>query len=159
MGTPPVTADEGSVHEIPDVRVVRDKWFLGIVAERQWNALQAADQLKVIEFEVQPPFSVKRPLSWVGPEGALASPGNPTTSPTSFWPRRQSRRCSTASRHCLPRTCATRLARRSSRAKRSNIDLDCFVAFGSSQLTFRLRYPKGPRDIAVVKAAAKRMGW
>jgi CO/xanthine dehydrogenase Mo-binding subunit len=45
------------------------------------------------------------------------------------------------------------------RAQRSNLDRDCFVAFGSSQLAFRLRYLKAPRDIAVVKAAAERAKW
>jgi nicotinate dehydrogenase subunit B len=41
----------------------------------------------------------------------------------------------------------------------SNLDRDCVVAFGSSQLAFRLRYLKEPRDIAVVKAAVERAGW
>jgi nicotinate dehydrogenase subunit B len=45
------------------------------------------------------------------------------------------------------------------RARRSNLDQDCFVAFGSSQLAFRLRYLTAPRDIAVVKVAAERAGW
>jgi nicotinate dehydrogenase subunit B len=45
------------------------------------------------------------------------------------------------------------------RAQRSNLDRDYFVAFGSSQLAFRLRYLKAPRDIAVVKAAAERANW
>jgi nicotinate dehydrogenase subunit B len=36
---------------------------------------------------------------------------------------------------------------------------DCFVASGSSQLAFRLRYLKAPRDIAVVKAAAEHANW
>jgi hypothetical protein len=44
------------------------------------------------------------------------------------------------------------------RAQRSNLDRDCVVAFGSSQLAFRLRYLKEPRDIAVVKAAAEAAG-
>jgi nicotinate dehydrogenase subunit B len=45
------------------------------------------------------------------------------------------------------------------RAQRRNLNRDCFVAFGSSQLAFRLRYLKAPRDIAVVKAAAEHAGW
>ena len=48
---------------------------------------------------------------------------------------------------------------RSLRAQRSNLDRDCCVAFGSSQLAFRLRYLTAPRDIAVVKAAAERANW
>ena len=46
-------------------------------------------------------------------------------------------------------------AARQSRA----LDRDCFVAFGPSQLAFRLRYLKTPRDIAVVKAAAEHAEW
>jgi nicotinate dehydrogenase subunit B len=45
------------------------------------------------------------------------------------------------------------------RAQRSNLDRDCVVPFGSSQLAFRLRYLKEPRHIAVVKAGAERAGW
>jgi nicotinate dehydrogenase subunit B len=44
-------------------------------------------------------------------------------------------------------------------AKQSDADRDCLVAFGSSQLAFRLRYLKEPRDIAVVKVAAEAAGW
>jgi nicotinate dehydrogenase subunit B len=46
-----------------------------------------------------------------------------------------------------------------SEAKQSHADRDCFVACGSSQLAFRLRYLKTPRDIAVVKAVAERAKW
>src|SRR5271157_1900402 len=47
-------------------------------------------------------------------------------------------------------------AAKQSRAFCCRADRDCFVTFGSSQLAFRLRYLKAPRDIAVVKAAAER---
>ncbi len=50
-------------------------------------------------------------------------------------------------------------AAKQSRAFCCLADRDCFVASGSSQLAFRLRYLKAPRDIAVVKAAAERAGW
>ena len=50
-------------------------------------------------------------------------------------------------------------ATKQSRAFRRLADRDCFVASGSSQLAFRLRYLKAPRDIAVVKATAERAGW
>ena len=52
----PVEVDEGSVRDIPGVRVVRDKGFLGIVAEQEWDAVQAAERLKVTWSEVPPPF-------------------------------------------------------------------------------------------------------
>jgi CO/xanthine dehydrogenase Mo-binding subunit len=62
MVRPPIASavslavDEGSVHDIPGVRVVRDKGFLGVVAEREWDAVQAAERLQVTWSETQPPF-------------------------------------------------------------------------------------------------------
>jgi hypothetical protein len=38
-GTLPVAVDDGSVHDLPGVRVIRDKGFIGIVAEREWDAV------------------------------------------------------------------------------------------------------------------------
>jgi nicotinate dehydrogenase subunit B len=55
-GAVPVAVDEGSVRDIPGVRVVHDQGFLGIVAEREWDAVQAAERLKVTWSEVSPPF-------------------------------------------------------------------------------------------------------
>ena len=55
-GAVPLAVDEGSVRDIPDVRVVRDQGFLGIVAEREWDAVQAAERLKVTWSEAAPPF-------------------------------------------------------------------------------------------------------
>jgi CO/xanthine dehydrogenase Mo-binding subunit len=52
----PGAVDEGSVRNIPGVRVVHDKGFLGIVAEREWDAVQAAERLKVTWSEPAPPF-------------------------------------------------------------------------------------------------------
>jgi hypothetical protein len=52
----PLAVDEGSVRDIPGIRVVRDKGFLGIVAEREWDAVQAAERLKVTWSEASPPF-------------------------------------------------------------------------------------------------------
>lgn len=39
--------DESSIKDIPGVRVVRKGGFIGIVAEREWDAVKAAQQLKV----------------------------------------------------------------------------------------------------------------
>src|SRR6516162_663303 len=55
-GAVPIVVDESSVRDIPGVRVVRDKGFLGIVAEREWDAVQAAERLRVTWSEVTPPF-------------------------------------------------------------------------------------------------------
>ena len=54
------------------------------------------------------------------PATASACRRSPTSSPTSGWPGRRSRRCSTAPRRCAARICAIRSDRRStSRANRS----------------------------------------
>src|SRR6266404_7526425 len=55
-GAVPLAVDEGSVRDIPGVRVVHDKGFLGIVAEREWDAVQAAERLAVTWSEPAPPF-------------------------------------------------------------------------------------------------------
>jgi len=52
----PVAVDESSVRDIPRVRVVRDKGFIGILAEREWDAVQAAERLQVTWSEAAPPF-------------------------------------------------------------------------------------------------------
>src|SRR5438094_2468775 len=55
-GAVPLAVDESSVRDIPDVRVVRDKGFLGLVAEREWDAVQAAERLQVTWSDPPPPF-------------------------------------------------------------------------------------------------------
>ena len=42
-----VTIDESSIKDIPGVQIVRRKNFVGVVAEREWDAVRAARQLKV----------------------------------------------------------------------------------------------------------------
>src|SRR5581483_1655345 len=42
-----LTVDESSIRSIPGARVVRKGDFLGVVAEREWDAVRAAQQLKV----------------------------------------------------------------------------------------------------------------
>ncbi|MBV8824388.1 MAG: xanthine dehydrogenase family protein molybdopterin-binding subunit [Hyphomicrobiales bacterium] len=46
-GSEPVKVDEASIKDIPGARVVWQKGFLGVVAEREWDAIQAAEKLKV----------------------------------------------------------------------------------------------------------------
>ena len=55
-GSVPVKVDESSVKDIPGVRVVWDKGFLGVVADREWDAIQAAEKLKVEWSDTPPPF-------------------------------------------------------------------------------------------------------
>jgi CO/xanthine dehydrogenase Mo-binding subunit len=46
-GCNPVSVDESSIKAIPGTRVVREKDFLAVVAEREWDAVRAAENLKV----------------------------------------------------------------------------------------------------------------
>jgi CO/xanthine dehydrogenase Mo-binding subunit len=46
-GCTPVTVDEGSIRGIPGARVVREKDYIAVVAEREWDAVRAAESLKV----------------------------------------------------------------------------------------------------------------
>src|ERR1700726_879187 len=55
-GATPVSVDESSVKDIPGVKVVREKDFLGIVADTEWNAIKAAQALKVEWTQAQPAF-------------------------------------------------------------------------------------------------------
>src|SRR3954462_4788378 len=40
-GAVPVKVDESSIKDIPGAKVVRDKAFLGVVADKEWDAIQA----------------------------------------------------------------------------------------------------------------------
>ena len=55
-GSVPVKVDEASVKDIPGAKVVWDKGFLGVVADKEWDAIQAADKLEVEWSQAQPPF-------------------------------------------------------------------------------------------------------
>ncbi len=55
-GAVPVNVDESSIKDIPGARVVWDKGFLGVVADKEWDAIQAAQKLKVEWSKVEPPF-------------------------------------------------------------------------------------------------------
>jgi CO/xanthine dehydrogenase Mo-binding subunit len=46
-GCTPVAVDESSIRGIPGARVVREKDYLAVVAEREWDAVRAAEALKV----------------------------------------------------------------------------------------------------------------
>ncbi|HET7911618.1 MAG TPA: molybdopterin cofactor-binding domain-containing protein [Pseudolabrys sp.] len=55
-GSVPVKVDESSVKDIAGVKVVWDKGFLGVVADKEWDAIQAAQKLKVEWSDTPPPF-------------------------------------------------------------------------------------------------------
>jgi CO/xanthine dehydrogenase Mo-binding subunit len=55
-GAVPVTVDEKSIADIPGTQVVWIKNFLAVVAEKEWNAVKAAQALKVTWSESKPGF-------------------------------------------------------------------------------------------------------
>jgi nicotinate dehydrogenase subunit B len=55
-GSVPVKVDEGSIKDIPGAKVVWDKGFLGVVADKEWDAIKASEKLKVEWSKVEPPF-------------------------------------------------------------------------------------------------------
>ena len=55
-GAVPVKVDEASIKDIPGAKVVWDKGFLGVVADKEWDAIQAAAKLKVEWSDAPPPF-------------------------------------------------------------------------------------------------------
>jgi nicotinate dehydrogenase subunit B len=55
-GSVPVKVDETSIKDIPGARVVWDKGFLGVVADKEWDAIRAADKLKVEWSSAAAPF-------------------------------------------------------------------------------------------------------
>ena len=55
-GSVPVKVDESSIKDIPGAKVVWDKGFLGVVADKEWDAIKASKQLKVEWSDAKPPF-------------------------------------------------------------------------------------------------------
>jgi CO/xanthine dehydrogenase Mo-binding subunit len=55
-GAVPVKVDESSIKDIPGVKVVWQKDFLGLIAEKEWDAVRAAEKLKVEWASAVPPF-------------------------------------------------------------------------------------------------------
>jgi len=55
-GSVPVKVDDSAIKSIPGAQVVWDKGFLGVVADKEWDAIQAADKLKVEWSAVPAPF-------------------------------------------------------------------------------------------------------
>lgn len=55
-GSTIVSIDEASIKDIPGAKVVREKELLAVVAEKEWYAIKAAEQLKVTWSDTKPPF-------------------------------------------------------------------------------------------------------
>jgi nicotinate dehydrogenase subunit B len=55
-GAVPIAIDENSIVDIPGTSVVHIKDFLAVVAEKEWNAVRAAQKLKVTWSESKPNF-------------------------------------------------------------------------------------------------------
>src|SRR5262245_38471678 len=55
-GCAPVSVDEASIRDIPGARVVRQKDYLAVVAPREWDAVRAAEALKITWSEGGTPF-------------------------------------------------------------------------------------------------------
>jgi nicotinate dehydrogenase subunit B len=55
-GAVPVAVDESSIKHIPGAQVVWNQGFLGVVADKEWDAIKAARELKVTWSNAAPPF-------------------------------------------------------------------------------------------------------
>ena len=55
-GAVPVKIDETSIKAIPTAKVVWNNGFLGVVADKEWDAIKAADALEVEWSNAAPPF-------------------------------------------------------------------------------------------------------
>ena len=53
-GAVPVKVDESSIKDISFAKVVWDKGFLGVVADKEWHAIKAVQQLKVEWSDARP---------------------------------------------------------------------------------------------------------
>ena len=55
-GAIPVKVDDSSIKDITGAKVVWEKGFLGVIADKEWDAIQAAKKLKVEWSDVSSPF-------------------------------------------------------------------------------------------------------
>jgi CO/xanthine dehydrogenase Mo-binding subunit len=55
-GATAVSIDESSIKDIPGAKVVHDKDLIGVVADNEWNAIKAAQALKIAWSNATPPF-------------------------------------------------------------------------------------------------------
>jgi len=55
-GAVPTKVDENSIKGIPGARVVWENGFIGVVADKEWDAIQAMEKLKIEWSQVDTPF-------------------------------------------------------------------------------------------------------
>src|SRR3954464_8283512 len=55
-GSVPVKVDESSIKDISGAQVVHQNGFIGVVAPKEWDAIQAMQKLKIEWSKVEPPF-------------------------------------------------------------------------------------------------------
>jgi len=115
FGAPIVSVDESSIKQLPDVRIVRKGDFLGVVAPHEYDAIQAAAQLKVKWAD--PPavlpgggdeFAQMRALDRAGKKVTIPNARRPTT--VMLTPRWPQRRTLSAASTASPRSPTARLA-------------------------------------------------
>ena len=61
-GAVPVKVNESSIKSIPGAKAVWDKGFLAVVADKEWDAIKAAQALKVEWSNAAPPFPEQKAL-------------------------------------------------------------------------------------------------
>ena len=61
-GAVPAKVDEASIKNIPGAKVVLDKGFLAVVADKEWDAVKASQALKVEWSDAKPPFPDQKTL-------------------------------------------------------------------------------------------------
>jgi nicotinate dehydrogenase subunit B len=61
-GAVPVKIDESALKDIPGVKVLWEKGFLAVIADKEWDAIRAAQKLGVVWSEVKPPFPAQEEL-------------------------------------------------------------------------------------------------
>src|SRR3981081_3858504 len=61
-GSVPVKVDERAIKDIPGAKGVWPKGLLGVVADKEWDAIQAMGKLKVEWSQVSPPFPAQASL-------------------------------------------------------------------------------------------------
>ncbi|HZO44899.1 MAG TPA: molybdopterin cofactor-binding domain-containing protein [Xanthobacteraceae bacterium] len=55
-GATPVKVDESSIKDIPGAKVYQENGFLAVLADKEWDAIKASQQLKVQWSDAKPPF-------------------------------------------------------------------------------------------------------
>jgi hypothetical protein len=89
-GAVPTAIDEASVKDIPGVKVVWQKGFIGVVAPKEWDAIRASEKLKITWSDAKPPFPSqaalydhirKAPVVQTAPRSSPATSRRPSPAP------------------------------------------------------------------------------